>query len=405
MSSLKRQFTLPLLVLYGLGTTVGVGIYALLSDISRIAGLFAPFSFLTAAALAGLTALSYAELANRFPRAAATSLFIEQGYNSPSLAKAAGLLLAVSAALSTATLANGLVGYAQVLLPLPGWLLIVGTLTAITAIALWGIKQTAWFAAITCVLEVGGVVWLIAISADAIEPSQIDWPALVPNQLAIGPIVAGALVSFYAYIGFEDMVEVAEEVRDVRHTLPLAIMITLFLTAALYIALMLTTQLAVGSDFLAGSSAPFSDIYHRLTDQDPIVLTGISLIAMLNGMLIQIIMASRVLYGLADRNQLPRWLARVSQTRQVPDNATWLVSGIACALALIGSIVGLATATSTLMLVIFGLANYGLFRIKGRTHATARDNQSFTVPRWVPLTGAVVSVAFALLAIANVLRG
>ncbi|MCR9277319.1 MAG: APC family permease [Pseudomonadaceae bacterium] len=405
MPGLTRQFTLPLLVLYGLGTTVGVGIYALLADISRTAGLFAPLSFLAAAILAGFTALSYAELGNRYPKAAATSLFIEQGFHSASAAKLVGILLALSAALSTATLANGVVGYAQVFLPLPRWLLIVATLATMTGIALWGIKQSAWFAAITCLLEVGGVIWLISIASTAIELQTVNWSAMVPDRQAVGPVMAGALISFYAYIGFEDMVEVAEEVRDVRRTLPMAILLTLLLTAVLYIALMLTTQLAVGSEFLARSNAPFADIYRHLTDHEPILLTGISLIAMLNGMLIQIIMASRVLYGLAARQQLPAWFARISHGRQVPDNATWLVSGGACILALTGTIAGLATATSALMLAIFALANYGLFRIKGRIEQAQQDASAFTVPRWVPLAGALVSAVFALLAIINALRG
>lgn len=391
-----------MLVLYGLGTTIGVGIYALLGEIAGVAGAFAPWSFLVAAALAGLTALSFAELANRFPQSAATALYIERGFHSPRVGTVVGLLLTSAAVASAATLGNGLVGYTQVFVPIPNFVIVTCTLLAMGGLAAWGIKQSAWFAAATCLLEIAGVLWIIALSMGAIELETIELSGITtPGLDSVGAVFAGAVLSFYAYIGFEDMVEVAEEVRDVRRTLPTSILLTLAITAFLYIILMLSAQLAVGTDLLTGSDAPFADIYQHLTGQDPIVLAGIGVLAMLNGMLIQLIMSSRILYGLACRNQIPRVFGRVSTKRGVPAVATWTVTGLAVTLALIGTIGGLATLTSIMTLIVFSLTNFALHRIKARADPDDNDDNAFRVWRVVPMLGAVSSAAFALAAAAT----
>jgi len=279
MPELSRRIDLPLLVLYGLGTTVGAGIYALLGDIARTAGLFAPWSFVLASLLAALSALSFAELSNRYPRAGATALYVERGFGSRHFALLVGLLLVASAVSSGAALVNGIVGYAQVFAPLSRELVIVGTLLLVSAVSLWGIAQSAWMAGVISVLEVGGVLWMAALAGSNIEISTVDWSSLIPDGGHLPAIFAGAVLSFYAYIGFEDMVEVAEEVKNVRSTLPRAILITLVVTSVLYVLLMLTTQLAVGTDFLERSNAPFADIYRELTGAEPVVFMLIGLLA------------------------------------------------------------------------------------------------------------------------------
>jgi amino acid transporter len=174
------------------------------------------------------------------------------------------------------------------------------------------------------------------------------------------------VLAFYAYIGFEDMVEVAEEVRNVERNLPRAILLTLFLSTLIYIALIFSAVLAVGPNLLAQSSAPLADVYRHLTGSDPTVISFIGLFAIINGALIQVIMASRVLYGLASRGQLPRFFARVNRYTRTPLPATLTMGAAVIALALSGTLAGLAELTSVTMLCIFALVNLSLCRLLWR---------------------------------------
>jgi len=405
-TGLTRRLNLIQLTLYGLGTTIGAGIYALLSDIAQTAGSLAPWSFLVASILAAFSACSFAELSSRYPQAGATALYIERGFSHKTLALTIGIVLVVSAITSAAALVNGLVGYAQLFFDGSRMLIVLTTLLLVTLVSMWGISQSAWVAGIISAIEIGGVLWLTSLSTAAIDLPAVDWSTLVPQLDSAGVIVSGAVLSFYAYIGFEDMVEVAEEVKAPRKTLPRAIIATLLITSALYILLMTTTQLAVGTQFLAESNAPFADIYRHLTGQEPVAFMVIGLLAILNGVLIQMIMASRVLYGLASRDQLPRLLANVSSVTHTPLIATALVACATLVCALIGSLGGLAKITSINMLVVFGLANLALFRIKSQgepNSPASSDDACFRVPRWLPLMGAIVCLGFIIGGVRNAL--
>ena len=192
------------------------------------------------------------------------------------------------------------------------------------------------------------------------------------------------MVAFYAFIGFEDMVNVAEEVKDVSRTLPLAIVTTLVVTTAVYLALGLVAVLTVSPGELAASEAPIAPIIERSGAGDGRWISVIAILAVLNGALIQIIMASRVLYGLASRGWLPARLASVHPRRKTPMTATLIATLIVLGFALALPLETLARATSLVTLVIFALVNLALWRIKGRED---RSTGGLVVPRWFTLCG------------------
>lgn len=393
MTRLDRRLEFGLLLMYGIGTTVGAGIYALVGEIVGIAGWLAPWSFLLASLMAGLTAMSFAELSGRYPRAAGTALYVQEGLNSLALARVVGVLVILSGAVSSAALVHGMSGYLQAFVHIPETLLIPGVVILLTVIAVWGIEQSAWVAGMISVVEVGGLVWIILLSLSSADPAAVDWTVFRPHGDAFLPVLAGAVLSFYAYIGFEDMVEVAEEVRDVRHTLPRAILATLLITSLIYVLLLVAVLVAVGPDRLAGSAAPLAMVHGVLTGGEGRALGVIALFAIVNGALIQIVMASRVVYGLASRGQLPAALAYVQPRLRTPVVATLTVAVAILVLALVGHLSGLAQTTSVLMLTVFALANLALWRLKGRGPA---PEGVWHVPRLFPLLGFAVCTAFVL---------
>ena len=395
--ALEPTLSLPVLVLYGLGTTIGAGVYALLGQVAGEAGMHAPFAFITAAAgLASFTALSFCELSARLPRAGGEATYVHEALRSTSLTRAVGILTALAGCVSAATVSRGFTGYASGFASLPDTVWIVVLIGALGSLAIWGISESALFAGFITLIEVGGVLLVIAVNGDALAALPDRLPEIVPSAdlASWSPIGAATLLCFYAFLGFEDMVNVAEEVRDVQRVMPIAILTTLGCTVAIYMALTTVAVLAVSPGELAASKAPLALLYEHGTGSGSRLLHLIGMLAMLNGALIQIIKASRLLYGLAAQGQLPGFLAYVHPRTRTPSTSTLIVISATALLALALPIGPLAEATSTITLLVFALANLALLVIKRRD---PRPEGLFAVPMIVPALGFAVSLGFVVL--------
>jgi len=400
---LKRTLSFPTLVLYGLGTTIGAGVYALLGEVAGIAGMRAPLGFLAAAVLAGVSALSFCELAARLPHAGGEAVYVGAAFGSRALSRGVGLAIAVAACLSVATVSRGFVGYAGTLLPMPDLLAVALLLVALGAVAGWGIEASARLAALLTLVEAGGLLLLVGACHRAFASLPERWPEILPagGADAWTGVGAATLLCFYAFLGFEDMVNVAEEVRDVRRVMPLAIVTTLAVTLLLYLLVATAAVLSLPPAELAASEAPLATLFTRATGLPPTAILAIGVIAMLNGALIQLIKSSRILYGLARRGDLPDWLARVHPVRQTPLLATGVSVAAALVLAIALPIDSLARLTSGVTLAVFALVNLALLRIRRRD---PRPPGVPAMPGWVPAAGAVVSTGFLIFEVARQLR-
>jgi APA family basic amino acid/polyamine antiporter len=401
--TLNRTLSLPMMVLYGLGTTIGAGIYALMGEITRVAGYFAPLSFLFAALLAGFTALSFAELCGRYPYAAGASLYVKQGFSSKRLSSLIGILVVAAGLVSAAALLNGFVSYLHQFTGIDRNIAILLAVLVLGGITAWGIAQSVFLASLITVVEIGGLLLVIAVSNDALSDLPSRWTELIPSAdiSSWNGIYLGAILSFYAFIGFEDMVDVAEEVKDVKRNLPKAIILTLAITTIIYLLLMTSAVLSLPPAELASSQTPLIYLYEYHTGEKTVVIGVIGMFAIINGALIQMIMASRVLYGMSSRGQLPRQLAVVHVRTQTPLYATVVVTGIVLILALAGGLASLAEITSMIMLIVFSLVNLALWRIKQRI---PKPDGVRVFPSWMPITGFFISSAFVLSAIVNLIN-
>ncbi len=393
--ALRRALNLPLLTLYGLGTTIGAGIYVLIGQVAGLAGYMAPLAFLVAAILAGISALSFAELSVRFPLSAGEAIYVREGFGSDQLAVLVGFLVIGAGVFSSAAIVNGFVGYLQRLIDIPDWTALVLIVAVLGLIAVWGIAQSVMVASVVTVVEIGGLAMILMVTGDRFDAlpeiaaqvhGSLSWDVLVG-------VLAGGVLAFYAFIGFEDMVNVAEEVKDVRRVMPRAIILTVLVTTVLYVSVSLAAVLTIPPSELAGSKAPIADIYQAATGKPATLITLIRIVAVLNGALIQIVMAARVLYGLANKGLLPRAFAAINPRTRTPMIATALVSVVILALALSATLLSLAQTTSLITLSIFSLVNLALVRIKLRQ--PGHDPDAF-VPLWVPVVGCIVSAGFAL---------
>jgi APA family basic amino acid/polyamine antiporter len=393
---LRRSLSLPLITLYGLGTTIGGGIYALVGKVAGRAGLFAPLSFLVAALLAAVLALVFAELASRFPKSAGEAVYVQEGFGRPRLAATVGWMVVIVGAISSAALANGFAGYVRVFVAIPEPLAIAAVVVVMGVLAAWGIGESVTVASIATVIEIAGLLLVVWAGRHGLAAAPARWDTFVP-PLEIGAwagILAGSFLAFYAFIGFEDMVNVAEEVTDVERTLPRAIVLTLVITAVLYLAVSFTAVTSVPVDELARSEAPLAVVYERGTGEPATAISIIALFAVVNGALIQIIMATRVLYGMSSQKWLPEVFARVHPKTQTPLLATALITLAVLALALSFAIETLAETTSLVILIIAAIVCAALWRVKRRGPGPAG---TLAVPHWLPAAGVAVSLFFVAL--------
>lgn len=393
---LARKISMPLLLFYGLGNILGAGIYVLIGEVALTAGMYAPFSFIVALLIASFTALSYSELASRYPVSAGEAVYIKEGLGSTPLSLAVGLTIAIAGLVSAATISRGFAGYLTELMQVNEFFAIVGLIMLLGTVAIWGISESVTIAAVLTVIEVGGLLLILWVGAPAFLTIPERLPELLP-PLEWGTwhaISLGGFLAFFAFLGFEDMVNVAEEVKEPSRTFPKAILLALAIATLLYISVSLLSVLLLTPQQLGSTDAPFAAMYRHATGEDTTIITYISIFAIINGALIQMIMASRILYGMSKKGWLPSPLSYVNARTQTPVLATILVIFITLSFALWLPLVTLANLSSSLILIVFTAVNISLVRIK---RAGPNPEGIRTIPLWVPWTGAIVNTLFLLL--------
>ena len=389
---LRRALSLPLITFYGLGTILGAGIYVLVGKVAGAAGMYAPFAFLLASAVAAFTAFTYAELVARHPLSAAEAVYVQEGLRRRELTILVGLLIVFSGLVSSATIASGFVGYLRVFVDLPDALVIVLLVLALGVLAAWGILESVTAAAVATVIEIAGLVLIIAVSWESFIALPERLPELLPplDGTVWWGIAAGSFLAFYAFIGFEDMVNVAEEVKDPERNLPRAIIFALVGSTILYFLVVTAAVLALPIDALSESEAPLALMFENATGSRPLLIAIISLFAVVNGALIQMIMASRMLFGMGRAGWLPRVLAQVSGRTRTPLVATGVVTTGVLIFALWLPVVTLAELTSFAILLVFVLVNLSLIAIKRHQPPPPGIR---VYPLWVPYGGLLSALA------------
>lgn len=387
---LLRVLGLPLLLLYGIGVTVGAGIFVMIGAVTGLSGSRAPLSFLIAAAIAGVTAASYATLSRGFPKAAGASLYVKAAFGRV-VGLPVGIGVALTGIVSSATILLGFTGYLAELVAVPQPVTVLGTLAAIGLLVQRGVKESVGAAALLSIVEIGIIIVLIAVGLPLLASVDL-WMATFGSgsALPVSGIVTGAVLAFFAFIGFEDIVNMAEETVDPGRVMGWAILGTLAVTTAFYFMLAMIATGVPDPGALARSPAPLATMWNQLTGLSSTWLSSLALVAVINGVIVQVIMASRLLYGMAREEMMPALLARVG-TRRTPFVAIWLVTGLVAVLALTFPIATLARATTTVTLLVFASVNLSLV-VLGTREGSGPTYQR----RWIGVLGFVLTFGLAL---------
>ncbi|MDH3666297.1 MAG: APC family permease [Paracoccaceae bacterium] len=387
-AGLRRRVGFGLLTLYGVGVMVGAGIYVLVGAVAGHAGTWAPLSFIVAALIAAPSGFSYGELSGRIPEAAGEAAYLRTATGWPLAGAAAGLAVVIVGVVSAAVVLQGGAGYLRGLIDLPEPVLIIGIGLGLGSAAIIGVVESLLLAAVLTTVEVVGlaiVIWAGATGEAAVQPE-------IAFELNMLGVATGAILAFFAFLGFEDMVNMVEETREPQRTVPLAIFAALAVTAVLYILVCWAATRVVSVDQLAASRRPLTLVYETATGRSAAFLALIAVAAALNGVLAQIVMSSRVLFGLGRFLQPLSVFHHAHRRFRTPVLATVLATGVTLALALTADLVALAEVTSAVLLLVFVSINGALIVLK---RAGPAPEGTFVTPAWLPWFGAIGSaVAF-----------
>ena len=397
MSELKRHIGLFQLTMYGVGLTLGAGIYVLIGEATGFAGNSVWISFLLGTIVAMFAGLSYAELTALFPKAAAEYTFVKHAFKNNFLAFIIGWLTAITSMITAATVSLGFGGYLAQFVNLPITISAILLIVGLSVVNFIGIKESAWANTIFAIITAGGLVLIIFLGMTYETTERIDYFEM-PNG-TIGIILAFVLI-FFAFIGFEDMANVAEEVKKPKKTLPRAIVLTVIITGIIYLLVSLSVVRVVNWEELGQSAAPLAAVAERsLGIGGSITLSAIALFATASTVLITLVAGSRILYGMAKSKSLPLSLCKIHSKTKTPWIAVIGILITSMAFALIGDIVIVANITVFAVVITFATINLSVIVLR---YTEPKLERSFRVPvnigrfPLLPLFGFGVTIYMAI---------
>ena len=397
MSELKRHMGLFHLTMYGVGIIIGAGIYVLIGEATAFAGNSVWVSFLLGMIVAIFAGLSYAELTALFPKAAAEYTFVKHAFKNNFLAFIIGWLTAITSMITAATVALGFGGYFTQFINLPitiSAILLIGILSVVNFI---GIKESAWANTIFAIITVVGLALIIFLGMTFETTESVDYFE-TPNGMT-GIILAFVLI-FFAFIGFEDMANVAEEVKRPQKTLPRAIILSVIISGVIYILVSLSVVRVINWEELGQSAAPLAAVAERsLGIQGNILLSAIALFATASTVLITLVAGSRILYGMANNKSIPLFLGKIHSKTKTPWIAVIGILITSVAFAFIGDIVVVANITVFAVVITFAMINLSVIVLR---YTEPNLERQFRVPCNIgrfpilPLFGFGVTVYMAI---------
>lgn len=369
-SQLRRVVSLPQLTASAVGIIIGAGIYVLLAPATSDAGAMVWLSFLLAAALAALTGFSYAELSAMFPRAGSEFEYARHAFPLP-IAFVTGWLAAAALVVASAAVSLGFARYLTNFVDMDERVAALGLIAVVTLSALRGIEHSVRLTIALGVIEVGGLLAVIAIGV----PHIGDVDLLESN--GTGGIIAAAALIFFAFLGFDEVVTLAEEAEHPTRNVPRALLIGLAISAVLYMSVAIAAVSVLGADTLGASPRPLADVFATAVgDRSAQVVTAIALVATTNTTLLALVAGSRVFYGMAQAGSFHPSLGRVSGRTGAPNEAIMVVALGAAGFALLGDPALVASVTDAAVFVVFVSVNASVIVLRFRQPEVVRPFRS-----------------------------
>ncbi|MBS3158718.1 amino acid permease [Candidatus Woesearchaeota archaeon] len=371
---LKRNIGLVEATLYGVGIILGAGIYALIGAAAGVAGNALWISFIIGAVVAAFTGFSYAELSSMYPKEAAEYVYTKNAFKKNYLSFIVEWIMFFTTIISATTVALGFAGYFSNLFG--------GNIVTIAALLIgilsflnyYGIKESAKYNNLSTIIEFSGLVLVIIAGLYYIPKYAFDGVGYIDFFAAKdglhGIMTATALI-FFAFIGFENVANLSEETKNAKKVIPKALLLSLVISAILYVLVSVAAIGILGSDELAASKGPLADVINKVFPGAGYVLSIIALFATSNTVLVMLIIGSRLLYGLSCNNSLPA-VCKVIGSRGTPYISVGIVGLLAIVGLFLGSIKKVALLTDVGIFIVYLVVNLSLIVLRYKVSDSKR---------------------------------
>jgi APA family basic amino acid/polyamine antiporter len=392
MSELKPHMGLFSTTMYGIGLILGAGIYVLIGQATGIAGNVVWVSFVFGAVAAVFSGLSYAELSSMFPKSAAEFLFVKNAFKNNFLAFLIGWMTLFTSIISASTVALGFGGYLTGFFGAPIVVSAISLIALLSLINFIGIRESSWMNIVFTLIEASGLILIIYLGFTYSGIAPVDY---FDNPTGLSGISLAFVLIFFAFIGFEDIVNVAEETKNPKKILPRAIILSISVTATIYILVSLAAIQILNWQELGTSLAPLADVAKKILGSNgQVILSIIALFATANTVLIILVAGSRIIYGMAMQHSLPLLLSRVHRRTKTPWIAVFGIMITAMIFSFLENIVTVANISVFFIAITFGTVNLSVILLRYREPGIERP---FKIPinigrfPLLPLFGVIIS--------------
>ncbi len=413
---LKQTLGFWQVALYGLGSMLGAGIYGLIGDAARGLGNAVWLAFGVAMVAALLTGLSYACVGSRHPRAGGAAYVTHRAFKQSWLAYVVGIAVMMSGLTSMATgtqlMAKTLAGMFGADPTTMEWtmkLVAIGIVALVGLVIFRGIRESMWVNILCTIVEASGLLFIIAVGVrfwGSVNYLEVPPAGAGEDPVMTLLILQGAVLTFFSFIGFEDLLNISEEVKDAPRNLPWGLITAMLIATAIYMAVAITAVSVVPWQELSSKGKiPLVEVARRAAEWFrgiDLIYAYITLFAVGNTALLNYIMGSRLLYGMSQQGLMPRVLGKVHPRRHTPYVAVLVLFVVVAVLILLGQAAQLAEATVLLLLVVFTTVNIALIRLKLNP---AEPRGKFEVPVFVPALGALVCAVLIVIRVQSAFSG
>ncbi|MCI2423163.1 APC family permease [Saccharopolyspora sp. K220] len=403
---LKKVMGPKLLLFFVVGDILGTTIYSLTGKVAGLVGGALWIPFLVAFVVAFLTAFSYLELVGKYPKAGGAPLYVHKAFGVHFLTFVIAFAVMCSGITSASSAAQAFSGdYLEGIfgegVSSVSWLVAIGFLLLLAAINFRGVGESVKMNVVLTCVELTGlaiviVFGLYAIFAGAhsadVEPDPSRLMQFNTETTPLLAITSATALAFFAMVGFEDSVNMAEETKNPAKNFPRALLLGMVITASIYLLIALITSTLVPTDKLAESDGPLLLVVKAAAPWfPPLLFSLIALFAVTNTALINMLMASRLVYGMSQEKIISRQFGRVHPTRRTPWVSILFTSLIAVILVSSLEIADLGSTTSLLLLAVFAVVNVAVLVLR----KDKVEHQHFKAPTWMPVLGALTCAFFA----------
>ncbi len=369
---LKKELGLFQATLYGVGIILGAGIYVLIGTGAGIAGNAIWLSFAIAAIIAAFTGMSYAELSSMYSKDAAEYVYTKNAFKKPALAFAVEWIMVFALIVSGATVALGFGGYFSHIFGIPQIIAAIILIIILSLVNYIGIKESAKFNVLSTGIEILGLVIISIIGLFFIGKGGVDF--FYSPQGMTGIFSATAII-FFAYIGFDELVNFSEETKNAKKVMPRALLISLVISTVLYMLVAVSAVSILGWEKLSESKAPLTEVVSSVYPNGAVIMSIIALFATSNTVLGILIVTSRLFYGLSSNHSLPEVCRRIG-IRGTPYMAILLVMILSILALAVGGIKEIAMLTDIGIFIVYIFVNMSVIALRYARPAAVRGFKS-----------------------------